>query len=80
MELVALNLRNEPRAKLIYQIKEGKGNDKKGVAPIFIRVLADGKEHRYCGDHDPISREEFEKIWGITAEMKKPRDKRMRLK
>ena len=50
----------------------------KVVAPIFIRILADGKKHRYCGDHDPITREEFEKIWGVTPDMKQPRGKRGR--
>lgn len=52
----------------------------KEVAPIFIRTLADGKQHKYCSNHDPISREEFEKIWGVTADMKKPRDRRVKIK
>jgi len=47
-------------------------------APIFIRTQTDGNNHRYCADHDPISREEFEKIWGITPDMKQPRSKRGR--
>lgn len=50
----------------------------KVVAPIFIRTLADGKEHGYCSDHDPITRGEFERIWGVTPDMKQPRDKRGR--
>lgn len=41
----------------------------KEVAPIFIRTLADGKQHRYCSDHDPISRDELRKMQGMSDEM-----------
>lgn len=39
------------------------------VAPIFIRSDKDGNPKQYCGDHDPIRKEELMKIQGYSPEM-----------
>ena len=43
----------------------------KVATPIFQTPDKDGKPHLYCGEHNPVTQEERDEMWGITPDMKK---------
>ena len=50
----------------------------KVVTPIFITLDKDDISHQYCSDHNPVTQEERHKMWGVTPDMLKPRERRGR--